>query len=224
VVSDTIYEDYVVDRISIRAIKGDHCSKPLVEGRWYEPRLLERVRSLGLGGTSIDVGAFVGNHSTFFATKTAADCVVAIEPNHKAAGALHYNAEKHKFLYFSDVIVGPAQADKWFKRVEGPAGNAGMTRFEEGPGHVRGSTLFSIVSERAFQPVTVIKIDVEGSAPEILNDPQLIDWLQTNSPHFFIEANTRPEQAAINRLLGQAGYQRDPRNLASTPTYHWFKA
>ena len=48
---------------------------------FYEADLLEYIRGLGLGGTYVNVGAHVGNHSVFFAEYCACDEVISIEPD-----------------------------------------------------------------------------------------------------------------------------------------------
>ena len=60
---------------------GDLIQREHLQSRFYEPDELEIIRKFFSGGTFMDVGANVGNHSIFAGAVLGADELVAIEPN-----------------------------------------------------------------------------------------------------------------------------------------------
>jgi hypothetical protein len=63
----------------------DYVQSFLVNGQWYEFRQLQIHRDLiAMGGTVVAVGSYVGNHTMFYARRSWAKLVYAIEPNPSA--------------------------------------------------------------------------------------------------------------------------------------------
>lgn len=210
--------EHTIAGVTLEAIVGDHCTKPLLEGLWYEQRLLNYVKALDLAGTYVDVGAFIGNHASFFARCTKAGRVVAVEGNPAVLPVLVRNAERNGFEVFPAIIEGE-QHNRYTIATPVP-GNMGMSKPEPtADGDLVGIGLVTLLT--LLDNVTLIKIDVEGSAPEILNEPGVQQWLESNRPHFFIEAATWPEQQAVTEALRPFGYVQRAASLAKTPTFHW---
>lgn len=210
----------------------DHIGRVLVSGRWYEQRLLDYTRTEGLvtkDSVVIDLGAHIGNHSVYWAFVCRAAKVIAVEahsPNFLVLGRnLSMNGCNNAWC--NHALVVPSDqvgADVQYQVVETP-GNTGMTRFE--PGGDRSIPTVSLPSLMVNESrVDLVKIDIEGAAPEIIEDPELEVWIEEaagpNRPHFLIEAASQNELDRIDAVLvEQHGYHRNPRNLAATPTYHW---
>src|SRR6516164_1886210 len=70
---------------------GDEIQREHLQSRFYEPVELEIIRKFFSGGTFMDVGANVGNHSIFAGAVLGADELVAIEPNPMAFRVLCAN-------------------------------------------------------------------------------------------------------------------------------------
>ena len=202
--------------VELEAIVGDHCTRPLLADCWYEQRLLNYVKSLELGGTYVDVGAFIGNHSSFFARNTKASRVVAIEGNPQILPLLQRNATRNGFGVVHAVIEGASHNSYSFSTTV--ATNLGMSKPSEG-GDLAGTTLETQL--RAIDNVTLIKIDIEGSTPDVLREPKMLAWFKTHKPELIIEARTEEEEQAISAILKPFGYVRITKSLASSPTYHW---
>lgn len=210
--------EHTVGGVTLEAIVGDHCTRPLLEGVWYEQRLLNYVRALDLAGTYVDVGAFIGNHSSFFARCTKARRVVAVEGNPAVLPVLERNAERNGFEVMPAVIEG---AEHHLYNIDTPVpGNMGMSKPEPcADGKLVGIGLAEVLSE--LDDVTLIKIDVEGSTPDVLSTPEMLAWFYKQRPTLIIEARTADEQEAITAILRPFGYNQRARSLASSPTYHW---
>lgn len=58
---------------------GDHITAHWKRGRFYEIDALKRIRSFDRRGVYVDAGAFLGNHSIFFANMCRCTKLIAIE-------------------------------------------------------------------------------------------------------------------------------------------------
>lgn len=133
-----------------------------------------------LKGTVIDVGAHVGLWTIPASTRAR---VHAFEPNPKTLQHLRKNVEANKAtdnVIIHDVLLG----DPGKMYHEGGAQASGSNYYREG-GDLKAKTLDDIVTD----PVTFIKIDVEGMEPEVLDGAQRI--LAEDHPYLFIEINPK---------------------------------
>lgn len=180
-------------------------------GRFYEENMLTFIHQLRLQGLYLDIGAFIGTHSVFFAG-VCGQRVIAFEPSPAAYQALVAN------ITFNVVVVDARQLALSSKpgvcTINTPKQkNKGSNYIIPGA----GSCPMSTVDDEVKEPVVLIKIDVEGHELEVLKGAQNI--LYQYQPQLFIET-TKNHQAVVD-YLATFGYEQGQR-FNATPTYHFY--
>ncbi len=200
-------------------------------GCFRERDLLEHIATRGpRGGTYVDVGANIGNHSVYFG-RFLADHVISIEPSPQVIPTLKRNLERNG-VDNATVFTCGAGACAGRGRVVVPPGcehHLGMTQL--GTTAVDGGDDASVVEiatldeivERAgarngSARVTFIKIDVEGMEMEVLRGARGL--LEEHQPQLAIEVFTDQAFAAVSGFLEEFGYEAVAR-FCPTPTYHF---
>lgn len=151
-------------------------------GDLYEPEELEMIASAWRGGTFLDVGANVGNHTLYAAIALGATKVIAVEPVESAARILELNLALNRLAERVDVHrVGlsdrPGQA---VARMQ--SNNLGASRLTEGQGDVLLVTGDQLVGDCR---VDFVKIDTEGFEKRVLSG--LVGTLARDAPALFVE-------------------------------------
>jgi FkbM family methyltransferase len=156
-------------------------------GEFYEYTYLNLIRSLRLGGTAVDVGANVGNHTV--ALSRFFDRVVAIEP---------FPPVYQRLLQKTAALPGVVPANVAFGEGEGRVGFAPPEGSNFGTGKVESSGelcvevipgdlfLSRLLPEARPGEIRFIKVDVEGYEAEVLRG--LKDTLSTHRPAVLYEA------------------------------------
>lgn len=190
----------------IEVDETDHIGRIIATGHWYERDLLDDARKRVTGpGTAVDVGAHIGNHALWFALAMGLH-VVAIEPNPGSYSQLAMNIAANRVD--ARLIAAAAGREKaWGTSVPARPGNTGMATFAVDGGPVPVFTL----DELNLTDVKLLKIDVEGTVPDVLAGAQTL--LEEQSPVIYAEAD--PD--ALVDLL-PAGYSCFGR-FAKTPTW-----
>lgn len=172
----------------------DHIGRVIsTSGRFYERDLLEdayqKLLVSGNKGVVVDVGAHVGNHTLWF-TAVCGRNVIAIEPNPESVLQLNSHLRMNRMWDRTEIYqVALGAEDGQGSYVPGPAGNTGMGRVEIGEGGVSVTTLDSVMeAARLYNPdrrVALIKIDVEGSAVDVLRGAA--ETLERDRPLLYVE-------------------------------------
>lgn len=191
---------------------NDHIFKILKSsGTFYEIELLERFADLlSPDQLVVDVGACIGTHSVFAAGVCQAR-VIAIEPNEKSASLLRRNLALNGLD--ANVRVeqfGLGAAPSHARIVQQAAHNQGMSALavaEHGDITIRRLDDLNLDG-----PVRLIKIDVEGMEPAVLEGAAAT--LQRDRPILVVEAADRTSFSACAGLAHRHGYK-----LAGT--YNW---
>lgn len=173
--------------------EGDHISKSLIRGEWYESRFLNYLYSNApKGGTYVDVGAFIGTHSVFFA-EYLAEKVVAFEPNPES-----YN------LLLRNTAGLPVDCWSYAITVDGRRMNCSYSPENKGNTKMIGHPAADVtVSSNALpaifkgHKITLIKIDVEGMQNEVF--AAFLPLIEQHRPWIAIECSQRE----CNEYLGQ---------------------
>ena len=210
----------------------DHiCRMIRAFGTFYEHELLRYLAGMvgGRNGLVIDVGANIGNHAVFFARFLGAH-VIAIEPNPSMVPILERNLRKNAAGGGWEIVEAAAGSspDRGAVMLPEDGANAGMAQVrtaedgDAGPG-VDVRTLDGIVEEHyvrdpAAPPVRLIKIDVEGMEPDVLEGSART--IERFAPDLVIEAMTPAEKERIDAILEPLGYAALSRHGA-TPVYHY---
>jgi FkbM family methyltransferase len=181
----------------------------LAKGIFYEEDLLRFLASLRLdNGVVVDVGAYVGNHSIFFAGVMGMT-VVSIEPNVGPFRLLRSNIEANGLC--SQIIpLCVAASDGSGERyqldgfLEGNLGSMRLTPFEEFEGSQEGFIDSIALDHLKLDQVALIKIDVEGLELAVLSG--LVDTIERDKPVLAIECSSVLEFARTSAWCHKKGY------------------
>jgi FkbM family methyltransferase len=177
----------------------------LLKEHFYEERFLRHIHSLGLAGTYVDVGAFVGTHTVFFGAICNADKIHSFEPRPPVHARLESNVALNEL---TDQVVTHQMAltDRTCEVT---------LDFGDGVHVVPGRRLDDVVREK----VAVIKIDVEGMEPSVLRGARRV--LRKGRPVVFAEANTDEHYAALVGVMRELKYAPTGRVFNTSPTYEF---
>lgn len=153
-------------RVVLEVDPDDHIGRVITSDLcWYERPLLEDAyRRRRAGGLAIDVGAHVGNHTLWF-SRVCRMRVVALEPYPPSYQRLLANVAAAPGAGDIRVVPWAAGRESGQGRIVEPvAGNSGTAGVVFGTGPVKVISLDSM----AFGRVDLLKIDVEGSAVDVL--------------------------------------------------------
>lgn len=193
--------------------KDEHLQSFWMRGSYYEPDMIKFIQQNYKGGTFVDAGACIGNHTLAFSK--IADNVVAFEPIQKVflhcVGNIMVNN-------ISNVIVHPVALGN-FKGTErmtfvGPSAGGGEVR-KDGEFIVPTIPL----DEYQLENVKVIKMDVQEHEMEVLKGALMT--IMNNKPDLYIECNTDKERNANLDYLKSidSSYNIYPKVFNASPTY-----
>lgn len=187
-------------------------------GTFYELDLLEHLRrTVRRGGTWVDVGANIGNHTLFFSRYTA-DGVVSLEPHPDTFAVLMNTVRLNGLTNVRCLNVGASDRSgaSGLGRPEALGDDPGSFGVDEVGGvSIRLDTLNTLLA--AETDIRLIKIDVEGHEEHVVRGSLRI--LEAQRPDLVVEAHTDEELGVLLRLLAPLGYRVLGR-WASSPTYH----
>ena len=171
---------------------------------FYEPHMLEYIRSLGLPGKYLDVGANVGNHAVYFELLCPSTSIEAFEPDLAGFGILEENVRLNAL-------------DRTTLHRVGLSDRTGSCSARLGSRTIEFDT--RTLDSYGFEGVAVVKVDIEGMEPAFLRGA--LGTLARCRPVLFIEANTEEDMAGQEAVLGPAGYARTGRQWNASPTFEW---
>lgn len=198
----------------------DHIFKHLNSvNNFYELKLLEKVRSLNMKGTYVDVGANIGNHTIYFSKFCKSDNVISIEMDNQIFDVLNQNVTNNKLDNVTTINMGVGEKHKTVTTSSIDKSNVGMTKILSEGGDVVVNTLDSILME--VNNINLIKIDVEGYESKVLMGAK--NTILKHSPVIIAELRNEDEFKEFESIASEMGYTTDKVNYASTPTYFWYK-
>jgi FkbM family methyltransferase len=204
------------------------------QGTFYEIDLLEHLADrVPPGGTYVDVGANIGNHTVYFA-KFMADHVIAIEPHPDLIPVLRRNLSRNAVTNVS-VLTSAVGAREGvgrmaLRRACALAANIGGSHVEivepAGPESAEAatppvlvSTLDRVLADFTHDRITLVKLDIEGMELAALQGATSL--LTKERPQLVIELATSEARSAVRALLEGLGYEDVGRRFGWTPTYHF---
>jgi len=178
----------------------------------FEPHLVEFFgRAVPEGGTVIDIGANIGVHTLALSRIVGGGRVVAVEPAPANLRHLEWNIAANDCSNVTVAAVGlsdePGQAELNFSSTHpGGAFLADTDVHDQEAFHIELSTLDAIADELGIDQLDLVKIDVEGSEPQVLEGGRRV--LTTHRPVVIMEANPIPlarfRGAAVSELVAAA--------------------
>ncbi|MGY1914966.1 FkbM family methyltransferase [Blastococcus sp. SYSU DS0973] len=192
---------------------NDHIANSIAAtSRPYEHELLAAVVALTAPGDHIlDVGANIGNHTTYWGLSGRR--VTAFEPNEATRGYLERNiALNHleALVHVKGVALGRRNGRGSLQNlIDGNMGAVAVQQQEDGKVEIIP------LDDLRLEECALIKIDVEGSEAEVVTGS--IATIQRCSPYIIAEARSGSDETYAT--LRALGYWRIPANLASTDTF-----
>lgn len=196
----------------------DHIYQQVIRtSNFYEASLLAALSPLlQENDLVLDVGANVGNHSIYFAGVTKCR-VFAFEPVDEAFQLLRANVRDNGLIdrvFVRNYALGSCQSHAGIESND--QNNLGATKLRvEENGNIEVKTL-DMLREGFGSAIKLIKIDVEGMEPDVLNGAR--NLLLSDKPLVVCEASTEVEFNRIEQLLKEFGYQAT-EIFNATPTY-----
>jgi FkbM family methyltransferase len=206
----------------------------LHQGTFYEIDLLEYlVDRVPPGGTYVDVGANIGNHTVYFG-KFLADHVIAIEPHPDLLPVLRRNLRRNALTNVCVLACAVGARESvgrmGLRQACALAANIGGSHVEvvdparpesaeAGATPVRVTTLDRALADLARQEVTLVKLDIEGMELDALQGATSL--LAKERPQLVIELASPELRSAVRGLLEGFGYEDVGRRFGWTPTYHF---
>lgn len=165
--------------------ENDYIQQHHMWGQWYEHGELRIMAEHFSGGTFVDVGANVGNHTLYAGLVMKASKVIAFEPNPPAFDVCRYNILLNGLAGKAEVRnVGLSDVSEQAKIKSSPDRNLGGTSLAVGNGNLR-----LVQGDEVLEGETpsFIKIDVETLEMKVLSG--LRDTLTRCQPTLFVEVD-----------------------------------
>jgi FkbM family methyltransferase len=169
---------------------------------FFHPESLEMIRALMpmSGERVLDLGAYIGNHTVFFAKICGAREVESFEPVRSSFRALERNtAINNVRVKLHNFGLGAEMGEARVDLVEQNAGGSTLRAFKGGG--IRVAPLDSL----DLAPFRAVKIDVEGMAAEVLQGARRS--IEANRPSIVVEAFPH-EFEAVNQILISMSYRK----------------
>lgn len=184
----------------------DEC---LSQGRFYEHKLLGYITRVASSGVFLDVGGNCGHHSVYFALFTPSTKVITFEPLPEHVNLIFRNIQDNGLERKVMILpFGASCAPGQFRMDTNAAGFA-----------KRITGMCMPIDEFVREPVTLMKVDVEGMELEALRGAQRI--LATDKPRIFVECLTLERLTEVESFLSAFGYHRGTGQFSLAATYEF---
>ncbi len=170
---------------------------------FYESEMLAHAAALlDPGCEVVDVGAYIGNHTLFYANVCKAR-VVAFEPNPEAFRTLTTNIELNALTKsVTAICAGAGDTPGQAELVHPAKGNAGMCKLK--PQSTGDVEVVRLDDQASIVAPSLIKIDVEGMECDVLRGAK--KTITTHHPLLYIECARSSHFAQVSALLTDWGY------------------
>jgi FkbM family methyltransferase len=166
------------------------------------------LRELGVDTASaaaIDIGAYIGNHTLYFADRFKS--VVSFEPNPRAHALLRLNASLVRNVTCHEVGLSDREGEAILCVTPG---NMGAAYIADAPaGETHRIRLAALDAMHLHDDVKLVKVDVEGHELQALRGAQAL--LRRNQPIVLFEqhaADFKQGRSAVVAFLQELGYSR----------------
>lgn len=196
---------------------GKHISKYMTFTNWYELKMLQDIASRMKDkppGLVIDVGAYCGTHSVFFATQLSGMHVYAFEPVQEQFDYLIENLGINHIGNVTAYRIALSDAEGYATHRRIDEANTGTDKIVFTPIAMEGEIDVRPLDYYDFNNVRLIKIDVEGMELNVLQGS--IETIEREHPLLYVES---PDHIAeVRDFLIPMGY-REFGQFNATPTY-----
>lgn len=179
-------------------------------GAFFEANLLGKVYVRNLiptGGTVLDIGCNIGNHTVFFSKVMKAGRVISFDLQPYCQRVVERNIKENKLkgVTFENLGMGSEKHKARISRFL--PNNLGATSFERSEdGEFQIDTLDSYCASKTLNSIDFVKIDVEGMAVEVLQGAK--KTLSELKPYLWVELIPRwGEVEPATEVLKECGYE-----------------
>lgn len=166
-----------------------------------------RDKLIPAGGTVLDIGCNIGNHSLFFAKVMKVAKVIAFDPQPHCQRIFERNVQENNLTGVRFELMGLGRATAKMQITRFDPNNYGATRFELSDGGTfEVQSLDAYCAKAKLKTIDFIKIDVEGMALEVIAGAH--KTLDKFKPPMWIELIPRfGEVAPATEALKGIGYE-----------------
>ncbi|KMW56880.1 hypothetical protein AIOL_001837 [Candidatus Rhodobacter oscarellae] len=186
--------------------RNDRIHKNHLRGQFYEQDVLgELAEHMPDGGTFVDIGANIGNHTLYMAKHGGAGRVIPMEPNPAAIALLMSVVRLNRIedqVELSALGYGLGEADAGGFAIRDIKGNLGWARLEDSGGDIEVRKGDTLLADEAC--VDLIKIDVEGMEIAALSGLQRT--IERDQPEIFVEVD-HGNREAFDALMDAHSYR-----------------
>lgn len=128
----------------------------------------------------MDLGAYIGLASAYFAHKFPDSRIIAIEPEKDNFTMLQLNTRPYRNVHTENVAVWSKNCDlELVNQVEGDWGNifAETTSSTPTTRSVRAKSVMSLMGQHEIDSLSFLKVDVEGAEKHIFSAPDADSWI-----------------------------------------------
>lgn len=191
--------------------------RPFLTEGWYEEGFLEHIRRKGRSGVYVDAGANVGTATAWFAVLCPSTHVHAIEPVSRFADQLDRVVSENQLsdrvtVHRLGVSDEPGTATNRLVQSH-------QVGFDAEPEDRDETFPVARLDELISDPVSVLKIDVEGMERRVLQGAARI--LETDRPTVYFEAWNRARLREVADVLKPYGYGPTGHVFNASPTYEF---
>lgn len=176
---------------------------------FYEHKMLGHITRMSAAGAVVDIGANCGHHTVYFSLFTRSTRVYAFEPFPNHFEMLLQNIQENNL--HDKVVALPLGASSKVDRFQIDTCSAVHPS--------RHTALCAPVDLVVREPVSVVKVDVEGMELEALMGARRI--LSSWKPRVFVEAHAEEQLGPIVAFLGSLGYPAPAQSFNASPTWEF---
>lgn len=178
---------------------------------WDEPGLVQLIQHFPEGGTFVDIGAHIGNHSVVMGRLAGASKIIAAEANEEITRLLSTNVASNGLtsrfsLVESGIAIGMTDGEAWLIRNRRKSSETMVknTRPDEDAGDAEPMRTISGDTLIGSARVDAVKIDTSGSEIDILRG--LFETLKNQRPVVLVDFSVRGRDR-IERLAQNISYK-----------------
>ena len=220
-----VYND---ENVYFYSFNNDLISRYWKRKKFYENKLLEKIKSLNLKGTYVDVGSHHGNHSIYFDKFCNSKKVISIEGNPFNFKYLKKNITKNKC---KNILHKKIVSDKsgQMLTMKYNTKNNGASRVVDSKINISNKdkniinnttdTLDNLL--KTEKDISLMKLDIENyEYPALLGAQNIIN---KHHPVIIIELyKSNPYYNEIKKFLYKNNYKTDNISYAGAPTFIYY--